>query len=95
MSEILALFLEESKDRLMRLRTLVPDRDATEIGREAHSLKGAAATLGLMRLSEQAATLEAAIKCNQAVDLTRTIEQMEAEFREGEIELSKKAEIAA
>lgn len=50
----------------IRAALLVGDVSAAE--REAHSLKGAASTLGATNLAEHAAKVETAIKINQGVD---------------------------
>ena len=48
-AEALAIFVEETDARLPRLRTLASLDDRVKLEREAHSLKGAAATFGLTR----------------------------------------------
>jgi signal transduction histidine kinase/DNA-binding response OmpR family regulator len=52
------IFLAETDRRIAVLRGLASMSDRVKIGREAHSLKGDAAALGLAQLAELAATLE-------------------------------------
>ena len=52
------LFVEETDRRIALLRDLSGMNDRIKIGREAHSLKGDAAALGLAQLAELAAMLE-------------------------------------
>jgi HPt (histidine-containing phosphotransfer) domain-containing protein len=56
-----AIFMEETKSRLERIRKLALDADIDDfkaLQREAHSLKGSAATYGAEALSETARNLE-------------------------------------
>ena len=59
-----------------KLGTVIAVRDALEAGdlsaaeREVHSLKGAAAALGAVALSEAASDVEAALKAGTDVDET-------------------------
>ncbi|HEX4892477.1 MAG TPA: Hpt domain-containing protein, partial [Hyphomicrobiaceae bacterium] len=92
---IVSLFLEEAQDRLMRLHMLSPETAREEVGREAHSLKGSAATLGLMRLAAQADFLEKAVKSGTVEDYPASLARLEAAFRLGERELSDAAALAA
>ena len=50
------------------IRAALSVGDASTAEREAHSLKGAASTLGATALAEQAAKVETAIKTGQNVD---------------------------
>jgi signal transduction histidine kinase/DNA-binding response OmpR family regulator len=56
--ETLSIFVRETEAQLMLLRTLHSDTDRITIEREAHSLKGAAATFGLRELAQLARALE-------------------------------------
>ncbi len=55
---ILDLFVETSRTDLAAIKTAVARGDATAAGRAAHSLKGAAANLGLSDLSSTAHEIE-------------------------------------
>jgi CheY-like chemotaxis protein len=70
-------FVDETDRRLGLLRGLSCDRDGERIREEAHTLKGAAGTCGLMQLSELAATLEqsaATIAPAKYADLVRRLD---------------------
>ena len=70
-------FVDETDRRLGLLRGLSCDRDGERIREEAHTLKGAAGTCGLMQLSELAATLEqsaATIAPAKNADLVRRLD---------------------
>ena len=56
--EIRAVFFAETEARLKLLRRLSLDADRARIGREAHSLKSAAATFGYRRLANLARQIE-------------------------------------
>jgi CheY-like chemotaxis protein len=51
-------FLAESEKQIARLRACSCDKDRAEIKEEAHKLKGASGTFGLLQLSELARMLE-------------------------------------
>jgi signal transduction histidine kinase/CheY-like chemotaxis protein/HPt (histidine-containing phosphotransfer) domain-containing protein len=57
-SEIRSVFIGETDTRLMTFRRLAIEQDRKKIGREAHSLKSAAATFGYRRLTVLAMRLE-------------------------------------
>jgi HPt (histidine-containing phosphotransfer) domain-containing protein len=57
-SEIRSVFIGETDARLMTFRRLAIEQDRKKIGREAHSLKSAAATFGYRRLTVLAMRLE-------------------------------------
>ena len=51
-------FLAESEKQIARLRACSCDKDRAEIKEEAHKLKGASGTFGLLQVSELARMLE-------------------------------------
>jgi HPt (histidine-containing phosphotransfer) domain-containing protein len=55
---IFALFIETSRSDLAAIKDAVPRDDSTTAARAAHSLKGAAASLGLSGLSDAAREIE-------------------------------------
>lgn len=57
---LLEAFLDDNVERLARAREALRTRAAEDLHREAHSLKGAAATLGATPLASAAQELEAA-----------------------------------
>jgi HPt (histidine-containing phosphotransfer) domain-containing protein len=62
LSGVLAAFLDELPRDLLWIQRLDGDGDAEELARALHRLKGAAATLGAVRLNAQCADWEAALK---------------------------------
>ncbi len=57
-SEVHAVFVAETESRLKLLRELSIEQERTKIGREAHSLKSSAGTLGYRALAGLAQRLE-------------------------------------
>jgi CheY-like chemotaxis protein len=60
MDEVIHLFLEDCPVRLERIRDAVTRRDAGDVRREAHAIKGGASNLSATRLAEAASALEQA-----------------------------------
>ena len=86
--ELGGIFFGESAPRMERLRAALAAKDHLELHREAHGLKGSAASLGAKRLAAVARRLEARAADSipaDAADLIRRIEQenehLRAEFR--------------
>jgi hypothetical protein len=76
-AETLAIFVKETDVRLPLLRTLASLDDRATIEREAHSLKGGAATFGLVKIANFARTLEkdaAQIGAKEYLDLLSLLE---------------------
>jgi signal transduction histidine kinase/DNA-binding response OmpR family regulator len=80
--ETLAVFLRETEDRIARLRALASLADRATIRGEAHTLKGAAGTLGLARLSELARTLEKRADGIDGTAYLAAVESLDAAFSE-------------
>ncbi|MCK6480879.1 MAG: Hpt domain-containing protein, partial [Planctomycetes bacterium] len=57
-AELVYIFSSEARPRMERLRAALAARDAEEVRREAHGLKGSAASIGAKALAEIARTLE-------------------------------------
>lgn len=55
---VVVMFLDQVDERIELLETAVRERDAVELERMAHALKGTAATLALARVRDAAHTLE-------------------------------------
>jgi two-component system, sensor histidine kinase and response regulator len=75
---LLQMFASRHTDSMNHTRALLASGDIDAARREAHSIKGAAGTLGITMIQQQAATLETAIHTAAAPDaiqqLTRDIE---------------------
>jgi HPt (histidine-containing phosphotransfer) domain-containing protein len=65
---LLRKFAEKQAGTAEAIRGALSVGDASTAGREAHSLKGAASTLGATALAKQAADVEIAITTGQDVD---------------------------
>ncbi len=57
-NELMDLFLENSSDQIKELQEAVRKRESEEIKRLAHSIKGAAANLGILHVQKSANELE-------------------------------------
>ncbi|MDQ2080904.1 ATP-binding protein [Xanthobacteraceae bacterium Astr-EGSB] len=93
--ETLAVFLRETEDRIARLRALASLADRATIRGEAHTLKGAAGTLGLARLSELARTLEKRADGINATTYLAAVESLDAAFREGRAQMPERFHTAS
>ncbi len=72
--EFLALFKKTSASELWNLESALEKRDAPVIERMAHSMKGAAGSLGLKEIYEAAKRIETAARTNR-------LEEIEADLR--------------
>jgi CheY-like chemotaxis protein/HPt (histidine-containing phosphotransfer) domain-containing protein len=79
-AETLALFVKETDDCLKLLRTLSSEADRNTIGRQAHSLKGAAGTFGLREVAQLARMLERDAPHITAGDYLALLDRIEAAF---------------
>jgi signal transduction histidine kinase/CheY-like chemotaxis protein/HPt (histidine-containing phosphotransfer) domain-containing protein len=78
-----AVFLRDTERRLAHLRAMALPADCATIRGEAHTLKGAAGTLGLTRLSQLARTLEKGAETID-VDAYRTVlDTIDTAFADG------------
>jgi signal transduction histidine kinase/DNA-binding response OmpR family regulator len=81
--ETLSVFLRETEARLGRLKALAGLADRATIRDEAHTLKGAAGTLGLARLSELARALEKGADGIGPEAYLAAIDTLDAAFADG------------
>ncbi len=77
---MLAVFIDETEARLDRLRHLACENARTTVEREAHSLKGSAATFGFIRLSQLAKTLQFNAASIGEGEYRGLLERLEAAF---------------
>jgi HPt (histidine-containing phosphotransfer) domain-containing protein len=80
-------FLAETEKQLARLRACSCDSDRTGIKEEAHKLKGASGTFGLLQVSELARTLEHSAFQIAPSDYPDMLDRIEACFGMARIEL--------
>ncbi len=79
---IITGFLDEIPDQMGPLSQAVEQRDAPSVRLFAHSLKGAASTVGAVALSEAAARLEAAGRAGDVDDSGALLGQVEDRVQE-------------
>ena len=84
--EIIAVFLRDTRSRLAAMPDLLGDRN--RLSREAHSLKSAAATLGLNGLAAGAARIEREANSLGPVELTEALKGLAASFEAGSVDLT-------
>ena len=66
-SELIAAFMSETDDRLLRIETAIAAGNFDDIGADAHSMKSSSGTFGALPLQELSARLEAAaMNCDMA-----------------------------
>ena len=89
---LLHRFVQRQANAVEAIRESLSSGDAATAERAAHSLKGAAGTLGAMAVSSAAAKVEAAIRDSQGIDpalaslsddLVKAVEAIRAAFPEG------------
>ena len=81
---ILELFVETSRTDLATIKTAVAIGDATSAGRAAHSLKGAAANLGLSNMSSTAHVIEEKSRESRLHETRETVLALEKHLAEVE-----------
>jgi CheY-like chemotaxis protein/HPt (histidine-containing phosphotransfer) domain-containing protein len=79
-NELLELFLEDQQERVENLRDLIQQEDYPLLQREAHTLKGASANLGISSLQRAALLLETAVKEEKWGELQERAQVVETEF---------------
>ena len=80
MEEAFGCFISEMKHRLSQLHSLDLDRAREDIRREAHSIKGAAATFGLRRCSALGAWLEQNVRDIDGVEFERVVGEIRSAY---------------
>lgn len=86
LKEIVEVFLQDTPSRIQSLKDAMSKNDTENIRREAHSLKGAAGSVGAVALQELAAELEALAKSNKP-DFARSqklVQKIENSFKKFE-----------
>lgn len=92
---LIDLFLAETDRRIALLRGLSGMSDRSKIGREAHSLKGDAAALGLAQLAELAKTLEREAQHMAKTEYRSLLDRIEPAFATSREKLPKQPASAA
>jgi HPt (histidine-containing phosphotransfer) domain-containing protein len=71
--ELLQLFIDTSGSDMIRLQSAIEVKNGEKAVVAAHSLKGAAANLGLMEIHEQAKKMEADARDNRFDDVAEAV----------------------
>lgn len=77
---LLEAFLEDNEERMKIVRAALESSDGDVVGLEAHSLKGAAATLGAQALADAARDLESAVAEGSLDDAQRRFAEVKREL---------------
>lgn len=85
--EVLTLFLDEAPKRMEKLRDAWQERNAYEMQRAAHSLKGSAGNIGARRMYEICKQLDERGKANDFTGAKHLIEVLAGEFHNVETEI--------
>ena len=78
--EILEILVDSGKADIASLETAAEQKDAEGAVRAAHSLKGAAANMGIMELSEIAKDIELRARDQDITDLEAKIQELKTKF---------------
>jgi len=76
---LVLLFADETKGTVVALRTLLTDQDWRELGRQAHSLKHATSSFGMVDLAVIAAGIEKAADAHLPAEAAVHVASLEAE----------------
>jgi two-component system, sensor histidine kinase and response regulator len=92
---ILADFLAEADNMLQDVRNAICISDAAQCRLSAHSLKGAALTVGAGRLAETAFALEKMARAGDLIAYSAALSDLECAFRELLPEIKQAIEVGA
>ncbi|MGB7218341.1 MAG: Hpt domain-containing protein [Vicinamibacterales bacterium] len=81
LAEMVGLFVDETAGWLTDARHAAESGDLIALGRAAHSLKGACATIGADRMRAQAAGIEAALAAGRVSETPSLVDALAEEFR--------------
>ena len=74
---LLGVFLESTKDLLVSLKSAIENNDYENIIQASHSIKGSAANLTLMDISEIAKEIETSARNNLEIDYQAKFDSLE------------------
>jgi len=89
LKEIIAIFLEDTPQRLAELEDCVSKGDVTRYIRAAHSIKGSSANMGAMVLRQTAEELEHKAKNNGLAGTEELFRRLQADYADAAAEISK------
>jgi HPt (histidine-containing phosphotransfer) domain-containing protein len=78
--ELLTMLAEDVKIHIEDLRQAIADRDASSIAHEAHYIKGASSTLGIVNVTALAKQIEQLAQAQITTDTAPLVEQMRCEI---------------
>jgi two-component system sensor histidine kinase TorS len=80
--ELIELFIQTGTSDLDKIRSAVEERDAEQVANAAHSLKGAAVSLGLIKLSETAREIEEKARNDQLERISEAAHELKKKLDE-------------
>jgi HPt (histidine-containing phosphotransfer) domain-containing protein len=80
LTEIFELFLVEANNLILAMRKYLEEREVTELGTQAHQLKGLAAVMAADSLSEKAQAVEQALKNSSWELINQAQDALEVEY---------------
>ncbi len=80
--ELIELFIHTGTSDLDKIRSAVEERDAEQAANAAHSLKGAAGSLGLIKLSETAREIEEKARNDQLERISEVAHELKKKLDE-------------
>ena len=86
-SELVETYCTETPELIASLQKALKDQDSETFRRAAHSIKSSSASLGAMRLSEQARQLEMIGKSGDLAEAAGQLENLETEYALVQIQL--------
>ena len=79
--ELIELFIDTGEADFQKIQEAMAGRDADQVMRSAHTIKGAAGNLGLMEVSETAKIIEDNARNNQLDDIVPAVQTLETQFK--------------
>jgi HPt (histidine-containing phosphotransfer) domain-containing protein len=78
--EMICLFLKTTQQHLIQLETAIEMENMAKVIESAHSIKGSAASLGLIGISGIARGMEAGARANNLQEADRAVQTIKAEM---------------
>jgi len=80
-SELINLYIDDTRSRLVQMRTAVNERDVKKLQTTAHSLKGSSGNLGIRGMSALCVELETRLTHKGMGGVSRIVTRLDDEFR--------------
>jgi HPt (histidine-containing phosphotransfer) domain-containing protein len=78
--ELIELFIDTGSADFLKIQEALASKDADQVMRSAHTIKGAAGNLGLLDVSEVAGTIEKSASKNELDALTPVVHALKTQF---------------